>query len=427
MKHESSTSTVKPILLSLDVERRIEDPQVRRVLKLFIKLGQADIVECLNEKVKQDPEEFKKILEAVCLYQMLTDEDPLFWDYDPEEDNSITPAEKQLIEKFRTRWPTVRGAIDTIKRIIRCCVKEETMKKRGLRYHIWTTVTISPREDPWDRNDVTKSRNFFENLRPQYVIYYPGLVNLAFLSREQADEVLYQGSIFYGRWKRTKGFPQEVVEETRKVILSGAFEGGYTNYDNKFSSEKLPEKQRAMLAGFDAHQHALLHAPQFFKEKVSYISGWYKCKNTWTPGNPIGSILNASGMMMNGLIGSYDWVNKCDEDSAEKAVKKYGIGYVPRPLPETPSEDAGKDKRGVLRQLLRKEPKQDPPTRSNRDRGSSRTRTESHGKQRQRESDSKKAEEEPPAKKSSSGSKKPAAQAVPSSSRTGEPGASSRR
>lgn len=123
-------------------------------------------------------------------------------------------------------------------------------------------------------------------------------------------------------------------------------------------------------------------------------------------------MLNMSKMMAREeFVKSRNLMEGCDEGCAAKAVRKYGIGYVPRPLSGIPLEDAEKDKRGIPRQTSRMPPKQEPPLQNSQHRGSSQKRTGSHGKQ-QRGSDKKRAEENSPARKSS---KKPAAQAVPSS------------
>ncbi|TGO15848.1 hypothetical protein BTUL_0035g00530 [Botrytis tulipae] len=433
MKHQSSTSTASPISLSPDVERRIEDPEVRRVLLLFIELGQADIIECLNKKVKQDPEEFEKILEAVCLYVrrgsvtqsyltklMSTDKDPFDWKCDPEEDKSITPVERQLINKFGTRWPTVRGAIDMCVYFLRHSVQIGSWKVHRpdltyLTYRVWLKVTICPNEHPWDQKSAgTESQNFRGNLRLQVVMFYPGLVNLAFLSQNQFDELRKHETAFDGKWTEKPAFRNGIMRLLHDAIrLYGVVDDRYTYYDRSLPGRKLTDNRYNMLDDFEAHKDAVLncHADSF--QKFSHVSGWYKCDKLWVPGNPLGSVLNMSKMMVREeFVKSRNLMEGCDEDCAAKAVRKYGIGYVPRPLSEIPLEDAEKDKRGITRQTSRIPPKQESPSQNSQHRGISQTRTGSHGKQQKQQQQNqqqgksdKRAESRPLAKKLDSGDK----------------------
>ncbi|TGO34008.1 hypothetical protein BHYA_0216g00010 [Botrytis hyacinthi] len=442
MKHQSSTSTASPISLSPDVERRIEDPEVRRVFLLFIKLGQTDIIKCLNKAVKEDSkEEFTKILEAVCLYvkrglrtqdyltaQMLTDAEPCDWLYNREVDEPFTPTEKQLMDKFGTRWPTLRGAIDMFSRELKNCVERFTWKTRytKLTYRIWHTIAICPNKHPWDQKSTeTKSKKLRRNLRLQVVVFYPGLVNLAFLRQDEADELIGEDDRFDKEWEKSCVFREKVVSVTRSAIKSyGSVDDAYTDHDKLSAKKKLAEERRIMLDDFDAQKNAFLNLHAYSFDDYTHVSGWYKCEKFWVPANPIGSVLNTSKMMVvEESVGSRNLVKGCSEVCAMNAVREYGIGYVPRPLSEIPSEGAGKDKRGLIRRTLRMPPKQESPSQNSQHRGSSRTRTGSHGKQ-ERGSYNKRAEENPPARKSS---KKPDPHVVSSSSRTSGSGATPRR
>lgn len=293
MRHQSSTSTASLISLSPDVERRIEDPEVRRVLLLFIEFGQADIIECLNKKVKQDTEEFKKILEAVCLYVrrglitqsyltklMSTDKDPFDWKCDPKEDKSTTPVERQLINRFGTRWPTVRGAIEMCVYFLRHNVQVGSWKAHRpglthLTYRVWLKVTICPNEHPWDQKSAgTESQKFRGNLRPQVVIFYPGLLNLAFSSRDQFDELKKHETAFDRKWTEIPAFRNTIVTPMHDAIrLYGVVDDRYTYYDSSLPDQKLTDNRYKMLHDFDAHKDAVLNCHVNSFQKFSHVSG----------------------------------------------------------------------------------------------------------------------------------------------------------
>ncbi|TEY86651.1 hypothetical protein BOTCAL_0004g00040 [Botryotinia calthae] len=298
--------------LSPDVEKLITDPEVLRVLRLFISLGRTDIIKFLNETVNQDPKEVQNALDAVYFFvkrglqiqryltsQMRTDAEPSEWPYDPNEESSSTSAERQLVDKYP----------DT-----------------GLKYRAWNTVNICPPDRRlWDRNSKAyESQRFCAYSRLQFVIFHPGLVDLAFLEQGDSKEI----------------------------------------------------------------------------------------------GTRV----------------------------ATRAVRHYGLGYVPTKGIESRSRSlsnvsrkktgAEKEERERSRDKHRQEHNQNPP-RDNRDRRSSLTRSESHEQQRQESKrntvearapakkldNGKKAEARLPAKKSSRKNKKPAAKTDPSSSRTGGSGA----
>ncbi|KAF7950081.1 hypothetical protein EAE96_007381 [Botrytis aclada] len=100
-----------------------------------------------------------------------------------------------------------------------------------------------------------------------------------------------------------------------------------------------------MLADLEANKDAILKSYAYSFQKFSHVAGWYKCGKLWSPASPIGSVLNTGKMMVRKeFVGVQNSVKGCDEDTALNAVRKYGIGYVPRPLPEIPPADPGKNK-----------------------------------------------------------------------------------
>ncbi|EMR87834.1 hypothetical protein BcDW1_3536 [Botrytis cinerea BcDW1] len=417
--------------LSPDVEKLITDPEVLRVLRLFISLGRTDIIKFLNETVNQDPKEVQNALDAVYFFvkrglrtqryltsQMRTDAEPSEWPYDPNEESSFTSAERKLVDKckFGARWPTVRGAIDIFRRGFMHCVDKMTWKDpdTGLTYRAWNTVNICPPDRRlWDRNSKAyESQRFCAYSRLQFVIFYPGLVNLAFLEQGQADVLARAEAHFDRLWARNMKFRKTTVDVTRSVMKNyGSVDDGYTNYDGLLTKEELAKQRKVILVDFDAQRDAMLNTDASDFREFSHAGWWFKV--------------------------------------ATRAVRHYGLGYVPTKGIESRSRSlsnvsrkktgAEKEERERSRDRHRQENNQNPP-RDNRNRRSSLTRSESLEQQRQeskrntvearapaKKSDNgKKAEAKLPAKESSRKSKKPAAKTDPSSSRTGGSGEVSR-
>ncbi|KAF7916344.1 hypothetical protein BELL_2004g00010 [Botrytis elliptica] len=416
-----------------DVEKLITDPEVLRVLRLFISLGRTDIIKFLNETVNQNPKEVQITLDTVYFFvkrglrtqryltsQMRTDVEPSDWPYDPDEENSFTSVERQLLDKYKfgARWPTVRGAIDIFRRGLMHCVDKMTWKDSdtGLTYRAWNT----------------------------FVIFYPGLVNLAFLEQGQADVLARAEGHFDRLWARDEKFRKATVNLTRSVLkYYGSVDDGYTNYEGLLPKEKLAKERRIILDDFDAQRKAMLKADASDFREFSHAGWWLKYGKFWSPGNSVGSILHSNKMLMGKSFRDHcNLANDSKEISTEvatRAVRHYGFGYVPTmmtrssrsrssskaSLGKTGTEKEKGEKREKSRDKHREEQNQSLPIRNSRDHGSSLKRTESPGQQRQ-ESKSKTIEARTPAKKSSRGTKKPAAQvdnaAVPSSSRTGGSG-----
>ncbi|KAF5869141.1 uncharacterized protein Bfra_011684 [Botrytis fragariae] len=479
MKHRS------PISLSPDVERRIKDPEVLRVLRLFISLGQTDIIEFLNGTIHKNPQEVRKTLDTVYYYvkrglqtqkylteQMRTAADPSDWPYSSEVDKPFTPDEKQLIEKFGTRWPTVRGALDMFRNNFEHCVEKRKWKgSTGLTYRAWSTVNVCPNKLLWDGNSSAyENERFLAYLQPKFIIFYPGLVNLAFLEQNQVDELEGDEERFGEQWtglqfrKRIAAVTSETIEECSSI------DDIYINLDRLWTGGKLAQKRRLMRTEFVRQSDRLVKANATDFGKFSYARGWQKFENFWQPADMAGSILHLTKMMV-GYKPRTDG-NLIYNSESLSAVRMYGIVPAtthtssPESLSNSVSKYAEKNReRGKLHDMSRKERtevKERPPTQNSRDRGSSKTRTGSHGQQQHRESDKRaeskppakklessdkvkthppghsqtrakphpresvsRAEAKPPAKQSSSGSRKPAAQSVPSLSRTG--GSTSRR
>ncbi|KAM0130423.1 hypothetical protein ACHAP3_007285 [Botrytis cinerea] len=459
--------------LSPDVEKLITDPEVLRVLRLFISLGRTDIIKFLNETVNQDPKEVQNALDAVYFFvkrglrtqryltsQMRTDAEPSEWPYDPNEESSFTSAERKLVDKckFGARWPTVRGAIDIFRRGFMHCVDKMTWKDpdTGLTYRAWNTVNICPPDRRlWDRNSKAyESQRFCAYSRLQFVIFYPGLVNLAFLEQGQADVLARAEAHFDRLWARNMKFRKTTVDVTRSVLKNyGSVDDGYTNYDGLLTKEELAKQRKVILVDFDAQRDAMLNADASDFREFSHAGWWFKYGRFWSPGNSVGSILHSNKM----LVGKNfrDHCNLANDSKeirtrvATRAVRHYGLGYVPtngiesrsRSLSNVSRKKTGaeKEERERSRDRHRQEHNQNPP-RDNRNRRSSLTRSESLEQQRQeskrntvearapaKKSDNgKKAEAKLPAKESSRKSKKPAAKTDPSSSRTGGSGEVSR-
>ncbi|KAF7917179.1 uncharacterized protein EAE98_010284 [Botrytis deweyae] len=446
-----------------DVEKLITDPEVLRVLRLFISLGQTDIIKFLNETVNQNPKEVQITLDTVHFFvkrglrtqryltsQMRTDVEPSDWPYDPDEENSFTFAERQLLDKYKfgARWPTVRGAIDIFRRGLMHCVDKMTWKDSdtGLTYRAWNTVNICPPDRRlWDRESTAyKSQRFCAYSRLQFVIFYPGLVNLAFLEQGQADVLARAEGHFDKLWARDEKFRKATVNLTRSVLeYYGSVDDGYTNYEGLLPKEKLAKERRIILDDFDAQRKAMLKADASDFREFSHAGWWLKYGRFWSPGNSVGSILHSNKMLVGKNFRDHcNLANDSKEISTEvatRAVRHYGFGYVPTmmtrssrsrssskaSLGKTGTEKGKGEKREKSRDKYREDQNQSLPIRNSRDHGSSLKRTESPGQQRQ-ESKSKTIEARTPAKKSSRGTKKPAAQvdnaAVPSSSRTGGSG-----
>ncbi|CCD54592.1 predicted protein [Botrytis cinerea T4] len=440
IKHQSSM--VGSSSLSPDVEKLITDPEVLRVLRLFISLGRTDIIKFLNETVNQDPKEVQNALDAVYFFvkrglrtqryltsQMRTDAEPSEWPYDPNEESSFTSAERKLVDKYP----------DT-----------------GLTYRAWNTVNICPPDRRlWDRNSKAyESQRFCAYSRLQFVIFYPGLVNLAFLEQGQADVLARAEAHFDRLWARNMKFRKTTVDVTRSVLKNyGSVDDGYTNYDGLLTKEELAKQRKVILVDFDAQRDAMLNADASDFREFSHAGWWFKYGRFWSPGNSVGSILHSNKM----LVGKNfrDHCNLANDSKeirtrvATRAVRHYGLGYVPTKGIESRSRSlsnvsrkktgAEKEERERSRDRHRQENNQNPP-RDNRNRRSSLTRSESLEQQRQeskrntvearapaKKSDNgKKAEAKLPAKESSRKSKKPAAKTDPSSSRTGGSGEVSR-
>ncbi|KAK6602371.1 hypothetical protein H4I95_07473 [Botrytis cinerea] len=408
--------------LSPDVEKLITDPEVLRVLRLFISLGRTDIIKFLNETVNQDPKEVQNALDAVYFFvkrglrtqryltsQMRTDAEPSEWPYDPNEESSFTSAERKLVDKYAYGTETAKH-----------------MKASG----------------------------FCAYSRLQFVIFYPGLVNLAFLEQGQADVLARAEAHFDRLWARNMKFRKTTVDVTRSVLKNyGSVDDGYTNYDGLLTKEELAKQRKIILVDFDAQRDAMLNADASDFREFSHAGWWFKYGRFWSPGNSVGSILHSNKM----LVGKNfrDHCNLANDSKeirtrvATRAVRHYGLGYVPTKGIESRSRSlsnvsrkktgAEKEERERSRDRHRQENNQNPP-RDNRNRRSSLTRSESLEQQRQeskrntvearapaKKSDNgKKAEAKLPAKESSRKSKKPAAKTDPSSSRTGGSGEVSR-
>ncbi|KAM0133510.1 hypothetical protein ACHAO1_006167 [Botrytis cinerea] len=438
--------------LSPDVEKLITDPEVLRVLRLFISLGRTDIIKFLNETVNQDPKEVQNALDAVYFFvkrglrtqryltsQMRTDAEPSEWPYDPNEESSFTSAERKLVDKckFGARWPTVRGAIDIFRRGFMHCVDKMTWKDpdTGLTYRAWNTVNICPPDRRlWDRNSKAyESQRFCAYSRLQFVIFYPGLVNLAFLEQGQADVLARAEAHFDRLWARNMKFRKTTVDVTRSVLKNyGSVDDGYTNYDGLLTKEELAKQRKVILVDFDAQRDAMLM-------RVIFASSLMRAG---------GSSMGGSGALETRLAAFYIQI-RCWWGRTSEIIAIWPM-TLKRFEPEWPRAQslsnvsrkktgAEKEERERSRDRHRQENNQNPP-RDNRNRRSSLTRSESLEQQRQeskrntvearapaKKSDNgKKAEAKLPAKESSRKSKKPAAKTDPSSSRTGGSGEVSR-
>ncbi|KAM3064841.1 hypothetical protein ACMFMF_011681 [Clarireedia jacksonii] len=303
--------------LSPDVEKLITDPEVLRVLRLFIALGRTDIIKFLNETIDEDAKEVQNTLEALHFFvkrglrtqrylteQMRSGREPSDWPYDPDEEESFSSAETHLVNKYKfgARWPTVRGAIDVFRRGLLNCIDKMEWEDpvTRLKYRAWTTVNICPPDRRlWDRNSTAyKSQRFCAYSRLQVVIFYPGLVNLAFLEQAQADVLKRAEAHFNRHWARSERFRKKAVKVTRRVLERyGSVDDGYTNYDGLLTKEALVEKRKVILADFDAQYDAMLGAGVEDFREFSHAGWWYKYGSFWSPGNSIGSILHSNIML----------------------------------------------------------------------------------------------------------------------------------
>ncbi|KAF7941687.1 uncharacterized protein EAE97_006524 [Botrytis byssoidea] len=463
--------------ISPQVEKCIVNMDVSRVLQIFTSLGQTDIVCSLNEKFRTSRMEFDNTLLTLEYYvqrglktqrylteQMRTDTDPSDWPYDPKIDNPFTNIEERLMNKFGTRWPTVSGALDMIHNKFKHCVeKKEWKDSTGLTYRAWVTVDVCPDKILWGENtSVFESEQFLSRLRPKFMVFYPGLVNLAFLEESQIEELERNKYQFDDKWRDMK-FRRKVTDTIAKVIGRCNSIGNFLfNCDSHFRGEKLDRRCKIMYEEFCVQRKRLENADTrnfsdfFFARDFSYAGDLQNPENPWQPTDSAGCILHFSKMMVDRKFRRDD--NPIYKSDSLSKIKEYGIVYAKtrRSNPESSSGSAEKNKEsGKLRDTLRKELKENSLKPRNSDRGSWQTRTESHGQQ---QGDSnKKVESQPPAKKVDSSdkvkahppghslrraeplqsvgkraeakksSKKPDPQVVPSSSRTGGSGATSRR
>ncbi|PQE15380.1 hypothetical protein CJF31_00008902 [Rutstroemia sp. NJR-2017a BVV2] len=446
---------VSAISLSPDVEKFITEPEVLRVLRLFIALGRTDLAEFLNMTVNKDAREVQKILEVLRLFvkrglrtqgyltsQMRSGKEPSDWPYDPTEEESISSDERHLVDKFGAQWPTVRGAIDKFRRGLLYCIDKMEWKDSatGLTYRAWTTVNIWPPDRRlWSRDSKAyKSQRFCAYSRLHLVIFYPGLVNLAFLDQAQADVLVRAETHFHKRWEREGRFRKEAVDITRGVIENyGSVDDGYTNYDGLLPKEKLEKKRKVILADFDLQRDAMLGAGVDDFGEHSHAGWWHKNGSFWSPQNSIGSILHSNKILVGKKFREH--CNTANDNKhirthvARSAVSRYGFGYVPTVsqtfnLKRTHSAQVAPKKTGTKGKSQEKH-KEESPERRHRSRGRSITTTENHSQQEQQGSSSKTVIADTPAKKSSKRTKQPVTRTVSTgrSSSTGRPSSSHRR
>ncbi|PQE31422.1 hypothetical protein CJF32_00002014 [Rutstroemia sp. NJR-2017a WRK4] len=429
---------VNKVSLSSDVEKLITEPEVLRVLRLFIRLGRTDLAEFLNATVNKDVEEVKKILEALRLFvkrglrtqgyltsQMRSGKDPSEWPYDPTEKESISSDEEHLVEKFGVQWPTVRGAIDKFSRGILYIIDRMEWKDSGLTYRAWTTVDIRPPDKRlWSRDSNTyKSQRPCACSRLHLVIFYPGLVNLAFLDRAQADVLVQAEARFHTRWELARHFRKKAVDITRSVVENyGSVNDGYTTFDGLLPKEELEEKRKVILADFDLQRDAMLGAGKDEFEEYSHAGWWHKNGPNgpfWSPANSIASILHSNKILVGKKFREH--CNTANDNKrirtqvARNAVRHYGFGYVPTVglnsnLKMTNSAQVTPKSTGTRGKSPEKH--KESPERRHRSRERQPTTTENHSHQKQRGSSSKAVVADTPAKNPSQSSKKPGTQAA---------------
>jgi hypothetical protein len=430
---------VSKISLSSDVEKLITEPEVRRVLRLFIALGRTDLAEFLNTTVNKDAEEVKKVLEVLRLFvkrglrtqeyltsQMRSGKDPSEWPYDRTEEESISSDEKHLVEKFGAQWPTVRGAIDKFRRGILYCIDRWEWKDSGLTYRAWTTVDIRPADKRlWSRDsNAYKSQRPCACSRLHLVIFYPGLVNLAFLSREQADVLVQAEARFHTRWELHERFRKEAVDIARGVIENyGIVDDGYTTYDGLLSKEELEKKRKVILGDFDLQRDAMLGAGLNKFEEYSHAGWWHKNGpngSFWSPANSIASILHSNKILSGNKFREH--CNTANDNKrirtkvATSAVGHYGIGYVPTVglnsnFRRTLSAQVTPKSTGTREKSPEKHTEKSPERR-HRSRGRSLITTEKHSQQEQQGNNSKAVVADTPKKRSSQSSKKSSTRTV---------------
>ncbi|PQE28994.1 hypothetical protein CJF30_00004033 [Rutstroemia sp. NJR-2017a BBW] len=291
----------------------------------------------------------------------------------------MSSDEKDLLKKFKAQWPTVRGAIDKLDPGLLHIIDKWEWKDSdtGLTYRAWTTVDIRPP----DKRLWSQDSNAYKSQRPSacsrlhLVIFYPGLVNIAFLDRAQADVLVQAEARFHKQWKRNGRFRKAAVDITRGVIENyGSFDDGYTTFDGL-----LPKEERkVILDDFELLRDAMLGAGKNEFGEYSHAGWWYK--------------------------------------NGPNAVRHYGFGYVPTfrldsNLRRTNSAQVTPKTTGTRGKSPEKH--KESPERRHRSPERRPTTTENHSHQeQQRGSNGKTVLADTPTKKSSQSSKKPGTRAA---------------
>ncbi|KAF7892037.1 hypothetical protein EAF00_008339 [Botryotinia globosa] len=85
---------------------------------------------------------------------------------------------------------------------------------------------------------------FLSRLRPKFMVFYPGLVSLAFLEKNQIEELERNKYQFDDKWRDTK-FRIKVTDTIAKVIgYCGSISNFFFNCDSQFEGGKREQRCR---------------------------------------------------------------------------------------------------------------------------------------------------------------------------------------